>query len=192
MPARRKIAPGAKLADLASSWELSLQAAQKSPKTVTSYLATLGRLTAWLEAEGRPADAEGVDAQTSKPSSRPRSTAPPQLAPPSTTATSPVFFGWLEREGERTALNPVRRAEEPKVPRKVKPALTHPGADRHGLKPPSSSSGTPTHARPWTNQSRRCALPSNHSSDTAHPSVLCILPSTRTRCTPRRRRGIRG
>ena len=34
-----------------------------------------------------------------------------------------VLFGWLEREGERTAANPMARVDEPKAPRKVKQAL---------------------------------------------------------------------
>lgn len=35
-----------------------------------------------------------------------------------------VFFGWLEREGERTGPNPIARVDEPKAARKVKQSLT--------------------------------------------------------------------
>jgi site-specific recombinase XerD len=124
MAARRKSAPGAPLADLASSWELSLQAAQKSPKTITSYLGTLTKLAAWLEANGRPADAEGVgapDIQGFLKSEIDRTSA---VSAAVHYRNIRVFFGWLEKEGERSAPNPMRRVDEPKVPRKVKPALT--------------------------------------------------------------------
>jgi site-specific recombinase XerD len=40
---------------LSRSWRLSLQAGNKSPGTIETYLASLTLFTAWLEANGHPA-----------------------------------------------------------------------------------------------------------------------------------------
>lgn len=52
-----EISLGVDLADLADSFELSLRAANKSPKTLKVYLESLGQLIAFLKGAGMPTDA---------------------------------------------------------------------------------------------------------------------------------------
>jgi site-specific recombinase XerC len=54
--------PGALIADLLPSWELSLDERQLSSRTIDVYMRTGTQLTAWLAAQGLPADTEGVGA----------------------------------------------------------------------------------------------------------------------------------
>jgi site-specific recombinase XerD len=119
----RKPSSGASLAALLPSWELSLQEANKSPKTITSYLGSGQRLISYLRDHGMPGDTEGIDA--------PHLRAFLKAEMDRTSAVSArvhyrnlrVLFGWLEREEERLAPNPMRRVDPPSAPRKVKPML---------------------------------------------------------------------
>lgn len=124
MPPRRKLPRGAQLSELAQSWKLSLDAAGKSPRTVTSYLATLHKLSAFLEKEGRPGDAEHVDASDLHAFLKHEIGRTSAVSAALQFRNMRVFFNWLESEGERTGPNPMRRVAEPRVPRKVKPALS--------------------------------------------------------------------
>ena len=45
------------------SWQLSLEAAGKSPKTVRSYIDSMRALCAFLDAQGMPSDVDGVGAE---------------------------------------------------------------------------------------------------------------------------------
>jgi site-specific recombinase XerD len=115
---------GAPLSALLPSWELSLQAAGKSPKTITSYLATVRQLAAWLEAGGRPGDSESVSADDL------RAFLLAEIERTSATSAQVhyrnlrVYFGWLDREGERQARNPMARVEKPQAPERAKPFFT--------------------------------------------------------------------
>jgi site-specific recombinase XerD len=103
------------LTALLPSWELALDAGNKSPTTITSYLDSAKRLAAYLGSENL------------------------ELAPPAIRAflaaerdrTSPasaqkhyrnlhVYFGWLVAEGEIDD-NPMLRVEKPKVADGAKP-----------------------------------------------------------------------
>lgn len=123
MPRKTPLA-GVPLASLLPSWELSLQEANKSPKTVLSYLGTAGRLVRYLKDNGMPDDTERVDAAHL----RAFLLAEAERTSPVSAAVHyrnlRVLFGWLEREGERTGPNPMARVDEPKVARKVKQSLT--------------------------------------------------------------------
>jgi hypothetical protein len=53
---------GPQIAAFVPSWQLALEAATKSPRTVRSYLDSVRALHTFLVARGIPADVEGVDA----------------------------------------------------------------------------------------------------------------------------------
>jgi hypothetical protein len=53
---------GPALITLTASWQLCLEAAAKSPKTVRSYLDSVRALVRFLAEQGMPADTEGIDA----------------------------------------------------------------------------------------------------------------------------------
>jgi len=57
--AHRRAAPaGVSLAAFATSWQLALEAAGKSPRTIPSYLDSIRALHAFLAARGMPTDVE--------------------------------------------------------------------------------------------------------------------------------------
>lgn len=120
----RRPRAGANLADMTASWELTLQAAGKSPKTITSYTGTLTRLAAWLASEGRPVDTEGIDAPDVQAFLKAEIDRTSTVSAAVHYRNIRVLFGWLEAEGERVGPNPMKRVAEPKVARKVKPALS--------------------------------------------------------------------
>jgi site-specific recombinase XerD len=121
---RKTPPPGVPIASLLPSWELSLQEANRSPKTIQSYLGTAGRLIRYLKDNDMPDDTEGIDA----PHLRAFLLAEAQRTSPVSAAVHfrnlRVMFGWLEREGERTGPNPMARVDAPKVARTVKQSLT--------------------------------------------------------------------
>jgi site-specific recombinase XerD len=106
------------------SWQLALDADGKSPKTVRSYTDTLRRLSAFLTAQGMPSGLDDVgpehigafllaEAERTSPVSA-------QLH----YRNLRVFFGWLEREGERQAPNPMARVDKPTAAAEAKPFFT--------------------------------------------------------------------
>ena len=119
-----KASDSAPLAALLPSWDLALRASGKSPKTIRSYTDSVRKLSAYLAASGLT---DGVE-----------STGPAEVRAflvseiERTSATSAqvhyrnlrVYFGWLIREGERTAANPVTREDKPNAPETVKPFLS--------------------------------------------------------------------
>src|SRR5690348_8319309 len=56
-------AAGVDLAAFVTSWQLALEAAGKSPKTVRSYTDSVKALQAFLVAQGMTADVEEIDAE---------------------------------------------------------------------------------------------------------------------------------
>jgi len=104
-----------------TSWQLALEAAAKSPRTVRSYLDSVRAFHTFLVAQGMPADVEGVDAQHLRAFllSEERRTSAASAAVHFRNLR--VFFGWLAREGERVNPNPMDRVEAPKVTKKAKP-----------------------------------------------------------------------
>lgn len=124
-------ARGPLIAALLPSWQLALEDQGLSAKTVAAYLRTGELLAAWLAANGHPAGTESVDA--------PHIRAFLAAERDRTSAASAhhhyrnlrVLFGWLAKEDERQAPNPMDRVEPPKVTRKVKAIL--PEAELAGL-----------------------------------------------------------
>src|SRR6266566_3722280 len=118
---RTAAAAGVDLAAFVTSWQLALEAAGKSPRTVRSYTDSVRALQKFLVALGMTADVEEVDAEHLR--------AFLLAEERRTSATSAavhfrnlrVFFGWLAREGERTNTNPMDRVDRPKVTKQAKP-----------------------------------------------------------------------
>jgi len=108
----------ANLTGLLPSWELALDAANKSPKTIRSYLDSVRKLDAYLTAQHMAPDAPGIRAFLAAETAR-------------TSAVSAqvhyrnlrVFFGWCVREGELDA-SPMARVDKPAAAPEVKPFLT--------------------------------------------------------------------
>jgi integrase/recombinase XerD len=111
---RRQMPPSPPLLDMVPSWELSLQAADKSPGTIRSYLDSVRVLARFLSERGMPVEVEAVDAANVR-----------AFLDASTAATSSgnarkhfrnlrVFFNWLIAEEERTAGTPMDGIDPPK------------------------------------------------------------------------------
>jgi site-specific recombinase XerD len=118
---RAAMAAGLDLAAFVTSWQLSLEASRKSPKTVRSYTDSVKALQAFLTAQDMPADVEEVDAEHLRAFllAEERRTSAPSAAVHFRNLR--VFFGWLAREGERTNPNPMSRVDKPKVNNQAKP-----------------------------------------------------------------------
>src|SRR5690242_13934301 len=118
---RTAAAAGVDLAAFVTSWQLALEAAGKSPRTVRSYTDSVRALQRFLLAQGMTADVEEVDAEHLR--------AFLLAEERRTSATSAavhfrnlrVFFGWLAREGERANPNPMDRIDRPKITKQAKP-----------------------------------------------------------------------
>ncbi len=103
------------LTALLPSWELALDAANKSPKTITSYLDTPKRLAAYLAANDLELGAPGIRAFLASERDR---TSPASAAKHYRNLC--VYFNWLVAEGEADD-NPMKRVEKPSVPDEAKP-----------------------------------------------------------------------
>jgi site-specific recombinase XerD len=119
-------AAGVGIAALATSWQLALEAAGKSPKTVRSYLDSVKALQGFLAVQHMPTDVEEVDAEHIRAfilSEEQRTSAASAAV---NFRNLRVYFGWLAREGERTNANPMDRVEGPKVNKKAKQSFDDP------------------------------------------------------------------
>jgi site-specific recombinase XerD len=90
-----------------TSWQLALEAAAKSARTVRSYLDSIKALYAFLVAQGLAEERRTSAASAAVHFRNLR-----------------VFFGWLAREEERSNPNPMDRVEGPKVAKKAKAYFT--------------------------------------------------------------------
>jgi site-specific recombinase XerD len=115
---------------LVRSWERSLRAANRAPKTLKNYLDAAGQLLAFLEASGMPTDAVGVrrehvEAYLENLYGQGRSA--------STVATRfralQQLFKWLADEGE-IARSPMERMKPPLIPETPVPVLSEPQLKR--------------------------------------------------------------
>lgn len=112
------------LTGILPSWQLALDAAGKSPKTIRSYTDTVRKLSAFLTDEGMPSGLGGTRPEHIR-----------SFLAAETKRTSPVsaqlhyrnlrvFFGWLVREGELDAPGPMSRVDKPTAPAEAKPFFT--------------------------------------------------------------------
>jgi len=115
---------GPPLTALLTSWQLALEAATKSPRTVRSYIDSVKALHKFLVAQGMPADVEGVGAEHLRSFllAEERRTSAASAAVHFRNLR--VFFGWLASEEERSNPNPMNRVEGPKVAKKAKAFFT--------------------------------------------------------------------
>lgn len=110
----------APLTSLLPSWELALHASGKSPKTIRSYTDSVRKLAAYLTASRL------TDGTESTGPGEVRAFLVSEIERTSAASAQVhyrnlrVYFGWLIREGERTAANPVTREDKPKAPETVK------------------------------------------------------------------------
>jgi integrase/recombinase XerD len=111
---------GPSLTAFVTSWQLSLEAAAKSPKTVRSYLDSVKALNAFLVTEGMPTDVEGVDAEHVRAFLLAEERRTSAVSAAVHFRNLRVYFGWLMTEGERSNPNPMDRVEAPKVNKKAK------------------------------------------------------------------------
>jgi site-specific recombinase XerD len=107
-------APGT-LRTLRASWERSLRAARRAPKTIKSYLDAAEQLVAYLEAHSMPDTATGVRREHIEAYLVDLG----ETRSPSTVATRyralQQFFKWLTEEGE-TSESPMRNMHPPTIP----------------------------------------------------------------------------
>ncbi|MGP8000628.1 MAG: tyrosine-type recombinase/integrase [Streptosporangiaceae bacterium] len=111
---------GPPLATFVTSWQLALEAAAKSNRTVRSYTDSVRALYAFLTDQHMPADAEGVGAEHIRAFllAEERRTSAGSAAVHFRNLR--VFFGWLTSEEERSNPNPMGRIEGPKVSKKAR------------------------------------------------------------------------
>jgi site-specific recombinase XerD len=112
------------LSTFVSSWQLALEAAHKSPKTVRSYTDSAKALCVFLATREMPTDVDSVDAEHLRAfllSEEKRTSA---VSAAVHFRNLRVFFGWLAREDERSSPNPMDRVDKPKVSKKAKPFFT--------------------------------------------------------------------
>ena len=114
----------APLAALLPSWELSLDAAHKSPKTIRSYLDSVRALSRYLASHELPDGTELTGA------SEIRAFLAAEIERTSAVSAQvhyrnlSVYFGWLAREGERTSPHPMLNVDKPKAAERAKPFLS--------------------------------------------------------------------
>jgi site-specific recombinase XerD len=122
--ARRAASSGPPLSTFIASWQLALEAAAKSARTVRSYTDSARAFCRFLADQGMPVSIEEVDAAHV----RAFLLAEEQRTSAASAAVHfrniRVFFGWLASEGERENPNPMDRVEAPKVTRKAKAFFT--------------------------------------------------------------------
>lgn len=109
----------AMLAGFIPSWELALDAAGRSPKTLKAYFDSIRRLDAYLAQNGMPLDAPSIRAFLVAERER---TSPESAAKHYRHLST--FFRWCETEGDIIDSNPMTKVAKPTVSEKVKPFFT--------------------------------------------------------------------
>ena len=120
MPAKR---PGAPLAALLPSWELTLSERDLSTRTIEIYQRTGSQFTAWLAAQGLPGDTEGIDAPHIRAFLAAETERTSAISAHQHYRNLRVLFRWLAKEGERLGPDPMLRVDPPQTSRKVKAIL---------------------------------------------------------------------
>lgn len=106
-----------------ASWQLALETAAKSPKTVRSYTDSVRWLCKFLAEHDMPTDVEGVDAPHIRAYLLSEERRTSAVSAAHHFRNIRMFFGWLAAEGERENANPMDRVEAPKVTKKAKAFL---------------------------------------------------------------------
>ena len=123
--APRRAESGPPLTTFIASWQLALEAANKSPQTVRAYTDSVRSLCKFLVDHDMPADVEGVDAAAHpRLTCCARSSGRRPCPRRTTSGTSACSSAGSPREGERENPNPMDRVEAPKVTKKAKAFFT--------------------------------------------------------------------
>jgi len=112
------------VAALLPSWQLALESANRSPKTIKSYTASVRSLAEFLRDHDMPDDVDKVGSEHIRAfllAERERTS--PAFAQQHYRNLH-VYFRWIEAEGERLQPNPMVKVEKPSVPEVVKPFFT--------------------------------------------------------------------
>ncbi|MEU8151986.1 tyrosine-type recombinase/integrase [Nonomuraea sp. NPDC048901] len=121
---KRAVPTGTPLAGLIDSWELALEAAGKAPATLEVYLRTARRFVTYLQEEGQPDDAEGVQAEQVRMFLIHERTGRGLPTAVAAHAYLGVWWNWIISEGERTSFSPVLKADKPQLKTKAHDYLT--------------------------------------------------------------------
>lgn len=122
--AQQASAPGAPIAALLPSWELSLDERGLSPNTRFVYLKTGRAFAAWLDRHAIPPGTEQIEAGHVRAFLAHEARRTSAISAHQHYRNLRVLFKWLAKEGERQAPDPMPRVEPPKVTRKVKGILS--------------------------------------------------------------------
>ncbi|MFC4912545.1 tyrosine-type recombinase/integrase [Actinomadura gamaensis] len=113
--------PGAPLLSLVESWELALDSANKSKRTIRAYTDSVRALARWLDSRGYPTDAENVTAEHLRMFLRSEKERTSAASAGSHHRNLRVFWKWVITEGERThTASPMTNVEAVKSPKKAK------------------------------------------------------------------------
>lgn len=131
------VAGGLTLAAAMDSWEVALNARNRSKETLETYRLTVVTFTAWLKAEGLPDDVEAVTADhvrrflahengraTANPTHKQRGKTTKPASAAKHFRNLRALFNWLIEEDERTPPSPVSKKDKPEAPRQEKPPFT--------------------------------------------------------------------
>lgn len=111
------------LTGLLPSWRLALEAANRSPKTIRSYLDSVRKLQGYLAEQGMPSGIDDVRAEHIRAFLLAETCRTSAISAQVHYRNLRVFAGWLVGEGER-ADNFMARVEKPNAPTEAKPFLT--------------------------------------------------------------------
>jgi integrase len=174
-----------------TSWQLALEAAGKSPRTVRSYLDSVRALARFLDAQGMPCGVEEVgpgDLRAFLLAEERRTSA---VSAAVHYRNLCVYFGWLVREEERPAPSPMERVDKPKVTKKAKSFFN----DDELARLLKTCAGTSFEDRRDTARAGRapCAPPAaGRRPDQLQPRSERESPGGPRRYAPCRRRGCAG
>jgi len=108
---------------LLDSWQLALEAANKSPRTVENYLEGATRLHQWLTANGHPSDVATLTAEQLRGWLVHLSGQHRESTVRGRYMAVKLFLSWCMAEGELDA-NPLANVPQPKVSEKLTPILS--------------------------------------------------------------------
>jgi integrase/recombinase XerD len=109
------------LSDIMPSWQLAMRAANKSPRTITTYTAGVESFLSWCERTGIPQELTKANAQ---------GWIADLMGAGAQATTANTWLGGLKRfaawltEEEEIPVNPIERMSPPKMDTKITPALT--------------------------------------------------------------------
>jgi site-specific recombinase XerD len=127
---------GLSLAKAMDSWEVALNARNRSAGTIGSYRETVAVFAAWLAADGAPDDVEELSAdhvrrflahEIGRAYNKPDGKAVKKTKPGNAAKhfrNLRALFNWLIEEEERTPPSPVSRKDEPTVPKEERPPFS--------------------------------------------------------------------